>query len=130
MSHSSSQLSASNIWIGKLVRAYLRASCLRHDLCTQVVAMHCLGTMNKGVRQHWPCDTPGVNAVACLQWGRVSNTASEDVNEGVLIRSHQITHSTHFDQRMVILVTVSQSATTSTNVGGQNQRGGTITVQV
>lgn len=57
-------------------------------------------------------------------------TASEDVKEGVLLRSGAVTHSTQFDQRMVILSTVSQSPTTSQNVGGQNQRGGTFTVQM
>lgn len=66
----------------------------------------------------------------CLQWGRTSNAASEDVKEGVLLRSGAVTHSTHFDQRMVILTTVSKSPTISHNVGGQNQRSGTFTVQM
>lgn len=48
----------------------------------------------------------------------------------MLIKSGAITHSTHFDQRMVILVTTSASPVTSQSVGGLNSRSGTIVVQM
>ncbi|CAL5224105.1 g6736 [Coccomyxa viridis] len=65
-----------------------------------------------------------------LSWGRTSTLPSEDVDHGVLIKSGAITHSTHFDQRMVILVTTSASPVTSQSVGGLNSRSGTIVVQM
>lgn len=70
------------------------------------------------------------NHIYCLQWGRTSTLPSEDVDHGVLIRSGAITHSTHFDQRMVILATTSNSPVTSQSVGGLNTRSGTIVVQM